>query len=199
MTAVDDGCGPLHRLYVAAQSDDIDRMHAVWRKIDPGETDLRADSLEQLEAAVAEGDTALARELASDILYREDASQKLDGPATTLLGSLLYAFGYVASFVLFFRAHSQETVVARLRWAYRTVGVDIQDTETVDDVERTTFRCPYRNIGADRWGQRHACHDVLDRVDDGYVTFLERHRDIDYQRPRACAASECCYSEVSGL
>jgi len=87
--------------------------------------------------------------------------------------------------------------VQRLRWAYSTVGVDIRDTETIDGIERTVFRCPYRELGANRWGKRRACHDVLDRVDDGYVTYLDRHRDVDYQRPRACTASGCCYSVVA--
>jgi hypothetical protein len=38
---------------------------------------------------------------------------------------------------------------------------------------------------------------VLDRVDDGYVTFLDRHRDVEYDRPRPCAGGPCCYSEVT--
>ena len=46
---------------------------------------------------------------------------------------------------------------------------------------------------------------MLDRVDDGYVTYLERHRDIDYRRPMDCAGSgvcddpEHCFSEVTAL
>jgi SAM-dependent methyltransferase len=154
-------------------------------------------TVERLESAVGSGDAAAAREHAAALLFADDEATTLDGPGVRLLGALLYTFGYVASFVLFFGATSRTAVVDRLRWAYRTVGVDIRDTETVDGVERTTFRCPYRNLGADRWGQRRACHDMLDLVDDGYVTWLARHRDLDYRRPRACAASQCCYSAVS--
>jgi hypothetical protein len=131
------------------------------------------------------------------LLVGDDAAPTLVGPAAAFIGTLLYTVGYVAAFGLFFRARSRQAVVRRLRWAYRTVGVDIRDTETADGVERTVFRCPYRTLGAGRWGRRRACHDVLDRVDDGYVTFLARHRSLDYDRPRACAASECCYSEVA--
>ncbi|MFB6151825.1 MAG: hypothetical protein ABEJ40_08475 [Haloarculaceae archaeon] len=117
----------------------------------------------------------------------------------------LHAFGYVAAHVLFLGASTPEAVVERLRIAYRLVGVRVVETPRVDGVERTVFLCPYRNLAAGRFGQKWLCHDVLDRVDDGYVTFLRRHRDIDYQRPRGCSdlayceESEYCYSEVSEL
>jgi hypothetical protein len=79
------------------------------------------------------------------------------------------------------------------------------ETPQVDSVERTIFLCPYRNLAASWFGEKWICHDILDRVDDGYVTYLRRQKGIDYQRPRGCAdlaycdESEYCYSEVSEL
>ncbi|MDX1744655.1 MAG: hypothetical protein R3324_01850, partial [Halobacteriales archaeon] len=101
------------------------------------------------------------------------------------------------AFLLFLGARTPPAVVRRLRLAYRLVGVDIQRTETVDGTERTVFLCPYRNLLAGRYGEKWVCHEKLDRVDDGYVTWLARHRDIDYVRPQSCAEGECCFSEVS--
>ncbi len=122
-----------------------------------------------------------------------------------MLRRLLHHIGYLIAHVLFVRAHSPAAVVGRLRLAYRAVGVRIEETPTVDSVERTVFLCPYRNLGT-RWvDQKWFCHDVLDRVDDGYVTFLRKHRDIDYRRPQSCANlaycgdSTYCYSEVTDL
>lgn len=117
---------------------------------------------------------------------------------------LLHGFGYLAAHVLFVGAHTPEAVVTRLRIAYRLVGVRITDTATVDDREVTVFRCPYRRVGADRFGAKWVCHRKLDRVDDGYVTYLARHRDLDYQRPRDCdRAGFCdaasCYSSVTRM
>jgi hypothetical protein len=125
-----------------------------------------------------------------------------DDPPTGILERALHAFGYVAAHVLFLGASTPQAVVRRLRLAYRAVGVKITDTATVDDRQLTVFRCPYRRLGADRFGAKWLCHEKLDRVDDGYVTFLRRHRDIDYQRPRDCDAAgfcdaESCYSAVS--
>ena len=121
-----------------------------------------------------------------------------------MIRRLLHGFGYLAAHVLFLGAHTPRAVVRRLRLAYRLVGVRIVETPAVDGVERTVFRCPYRNLGADRWGEKWLCHDVLDRVDDGYVTYLRRRRAVDYVRPRDCAElgdcdPEHCYSEVSEL
>jgi len=119
-----------------------------------------------------------------------------------MLERLLHGVGYLIAPVLFFRAETPEEVVRRLRFAYRLAGVRIRGTEHRDGTERTEFRCPYRNLGAGRYGRKQVCHRKLDRVDDGYVTYLRRHKDIDYQRPRDCAESgdcdpEHCYSEVS--
>ena len=120
-----------------------------------------------------------------------------------MIERILHAFGYVFAHVLFLRAHTPETVVRRLRIAYRLVGVRIVETPTVDGVERTVFLCPYRNLGAGRWGRKWLCHEKLDRVDDGYVTYLARHRDIDYRRPTCCSSLEYCetsahcFSDVS--
>ncbi|ESS12987.1 MAG: hypothetical protein A07HR60_00224 [uncultured archaeon A07HR60] len=120
-----------------------------------------------------------------------------------MLGRVLHGLGYVIAHVLFLRASSPETVVRRLRVAYRLVGVRIVDTTHTDGAERTVFRCPYRSLATQRFGEKGLCHRKLDRVDDGYVTYLRRHKNIQYRRPRGCAnldsceASEHCYSEVS--
>ncbi len=51
--------------------------------------------------------------------------------------------------------------------------------------------------------QKWGCHDILDRVDDGYVTYLRKHKKFGYQRPQDCTnleyckESEYCYSDVS--
>jgi len=50
-------------------------------------------------------------------------------------------------------------------------------------------------VGARIYGEKWVCHEKLDRVDDGYVTYLAK-RGIDYQRPRGCDGSEVCYSTV---
>ncbi len=122
-----------------------------------------------------------------------------------MLEKLLYWFGYAFAHLLFLGAYTPEAVVRRLRLAYRSVGVKIIETPRVDGTERTIFLCPYRNLARNRFGQKWLCHEKLDRVDDGYVTFLRRHRDIEYERPRSCEAlshcteSDHCYSEVSRL
>ena len=122
-----------------------------------------------------------------------------------MIRRLLHGFGYLLAHVLFLGASSPQSVVRRLRFAYRLVGVRIVETPRVDGVERTIFLCPYRNLAAGRFGRKWLCHDVLDRVDDGYVTFLREHRDIDYPRPTGCEnlefceESAYCYSEVSRL
>lgn len=120
-----------------------------------------------------------------------------------ILEQLLHWFGYLLAHILFFGANSPQTVVRRLRIAYRVVGVQIIETPVIDGAERTIFRCPYRNLGADQFGQKWLCHEKLDRVDDGYVTYLRRHKDIAYLRPTSCTnlpycdESDHCYSEVS--
>ncbi len=120
-----------------------------------------------------------------------------------MLRRLLHGFGYLAAHVLFLGARTPEAVVRRLRLAYRLVGVKIVETPQVDGVERTIFLCPYRDLGTTWADEKWLCHDILDRVDDGYVTYLRKHRDIDYQRPRGCAdlaycdESAYCYSAVS--
>lgn len=122
-----------------------------------------------------------------------------------MLEKLLHWFGYAIAHVLFLGARSPTSIVRRLRFAYRMVGVRIVETPRVDGVERTIFLCPYRNLAANRFGAKWLCHEKLDRVDDGYVTFLRRHRDIHYVRPQCCSSvsfcddEEYCYSEVSRL
>lgn len=192
-------CGPIYGLYAAARAGEAESVTAVWADARPAVRDRDPVIGETLDDAVAAGDLERIAARSAELAFADEESATLDGPLATLLGTFLYGFGYLASFVLFAGARSPESVVARLRWAYRTVGVDIRDTESADSVERTVFRCPYRGVGAGRFGSRRVCHDVLDRVDDGYVTFLERHRDIEYDRPRPCRASECCYSEVTRL
>lgn len=117
----------------------------------------------------------------------------------------LHNIGYLLAHVLFFGANTPKSVVSRLRIAYRLVGVRIVEAPQVDSTERTIFLCPYRNLASSWFGEKWICHDILDRVDDGYVTYLRQHKDIDYQRPRGCsdlpycAESEYCYSDVSEL
>lgn len=107
---------------------------------------------------------------------------------------LLHGFGYLLAHGLFLGARTPAQVVRRLRVAYRSVGVRIDGAETDGGTERTTFTCPYRNVAAGRCGKRRVCHEKLDRVDDGYVTYLDE-RGIDYQRPRGCEGEQC-FSEV---
>lgn len=121
----------------------------------------------------------------------------------SMLEKGLHTVGYAIAHVLFLGANTPEAVVRRLRFAYRLVGVKIVETPHVDGVERTIFLCPYRNLAATRYGEKWMCHQKLDRVDDGYVTYLRRHKDIDYQRPHSCTDlayctdSAYCYSEVT--
>ncbi|MFB6254847.1 MAG: hypothetical protein ABEI06_09565 [Halobacteriaceae archaeon] len=122
-----------------------------------------------------------------------------------MIRRLLWAVGYIIAPVLFLGANTPEDVVRRLRFAYRLVGVSIEETGEIHATQRTIFLCPYRNIGS-RWvGEKEVCHDILDRVDDGYVSYLARHKNIDYQRPQSCdnlqycEKSEYCFSEVSDL
>ena len=120
-----------------------------------------------------------------------------DDPAgLSRLEWLLHGFGYVFAHGLFLGASSPAAVVRRLRLAYRSVGVDIDDTASEAETERTTFTCPYRNVSAGVCGEKWVCHEKLDRVDDGYVTYLAE-RGIDYQRPRGCDGTEQCYSTVA--
>jgi len=114
----------------------------------------------------------------------------------TRVERLLHGFGYALAHGLFLGASSPKRVVRRLRLAYRSVGVDIDETESEAGAERTTFTCPYRDVGARIYGDKWVCHEKLDRVDDGYVTYLGE-RGIDYQRPRGCDEGEGCYSTVA--
>ena len=190
-------CGPLYDLYRAARADDEERVREIW---DTDDRVVWEKSVgEQLETAIENGDTSMVETRTADLLFVDEEPAQLDGIIASLGGDLLHGLGYLASFVLFFGANSRKAVVNRLRWAYRRVGVKIADTESTDGIERTVFRCPYRDVGADRYGTHRVCHDVLDRVDDGYVTYLARHRGIEYERPRRCTGSDCCYSEVGDL
>ncbi|MFD1599891.1 hypothetical protein [Halobellus rarus] len=176
---------------------------------------LRESVLEHVESVpsfrLSEGATPLTRRRAAlasaaEILdsvaevsawYDDLRTLLADTPESrSILERLLHDFGYAAAYVLFLGASSPERVVRRLRWAYRTVGVRIDSTASTDGTERTTFTCPYRDVAAGRCGKRWVCHEKLDRVDDGYVTYL-RERGIDYQRPHGCAGSEQCYSSVA--
>lgn len=114
----------------------------------------------------------------------------------TLFERALHDFGYAFAHLLFLGAGSPESVVRRLRLAYRLVGVKIDAVTAEEGHQRTTFTCPYRNVAAGRCGKRRVCHEKLDRVDDGYVTYLAE-RGIDYQRPRGCPGSEQCFSTVT--
>jgi hypothetical protein len=176
---------------------------------------LREDVLEHVEAvpsfrlsdgaaplperrrALAAADDA-AREVTEISGWYDTLRSMLDDNPDDLtrLERLLHGFGYVFAHGLFLGARSPERVVRRLRLAYRSVGVDIDETETEAGAERTTFTCPYRDVGARFYGEKWVCHEKLDRVDDGYVTYLGE-RGIDYQRPRDCDGSEQCYSTVA--
>lgn len=120
-----------------------------------------------------------------------------------MIRRVLHDLGYVLAHVLFFGADRPRTIARRLRIAYRLVGVKIIETPRVDGTHRTIFLCPYRDLGRSRFGQKWICHDILDRVDDGYVTFLAKNKDLNYVRPRSCSelsycsTSEYCFSEVS--
>jgi hypothetical protein len=122
-----------------------------------------------------------------------------------VLRTILHAIGYAVAHVLFLGADAPASVARRLRIAYRLVGVRVVETPRVDGTERTIFLCPYRDLAAGVASEKWLCHDVLDRVDDGYATYLRRHRGIDYRRPRSCTelaycdGSEHCYSDVSRL
>ena len=122
-----------------------------------------------------------------------------------MLRRVLYWIGYAIAPFLFLGARTPESVVRRLRFAYRLAGVRITERSTEDNIERTIFHCPYRNLGADRYGEKWVCHDLHDRVDDGYVSYLARHRDIEYRRPQDCREVDFCgdgarcYSEVTAM
>ncbi|WP_337680943.1 hypothetical protein [Halorubrum lacusprofundi] len=175
---------------------------------------LREDVLEHVEAApsfrLSDGAAPLpekrralaaADEAADEVTeiagwYATLRSMLDDDPDDlTRVERLLHGFGYVLAHGLFLGASSPERVVRRLRLAYRSVGVSIDDTASEAGAERTTFTCPYRDVGARIYGEKWVCHEKLDRVDDGYVTYLAK-RGIDYQRPRGCDGSEVCYSTV---
>ena len=129
--------------------------------------------------------------------YADLRALLVDSPTNrSLLERILHDFGYALAHGLFFGASSPEQVVRRLRLAYRSVGVQIDDTDSGPGGERTTFTCPYRDVAAGRCGEKWVCHEKLDRVDDGYVTYLAE-RGIDYQRPRDCPNSHQCYSTVA--
>lgn len=176
---------------------------------------LREDVLEHVEAApsfrLSDGAAPLpekrralaaADEAADEVTeiagwYATLRSMLDDDPDDlTRVERLLHGFGYVLAHGLFLGASSPERVVRRLRLAYRSVGVSIDDTASEAGAERTTFTCPYRDVGARIYGEKWVCHEKLDRVDDGYVTYLAK-RGIDYQRPRGCDGSEVCYSTVA--
>ncbi len=158
-------------------------------------TDGAAPLPDRQDALVRAADTRVAVEAVST-WYRDLHGLLADSTAElTLFERLLHDLGYAVAHVLFLGASSPATVVRRLRLAYQLVGVRINDTDSVPGGERTTFTCPYRTLAADRCGPRWLCHEKLDRVDDGYVTYLAE-RGVDYQRPRGCPGSRHCYSTV---
>jgi hypothetical protein len=116
---------------------------------------------------------------------------------------LLYLLGYMLAPILFIKAEAPTSVVKRLRFAYKLVGVKIIETESTDSREKTVFICPYRNLFTGRYKKREFCHSKLDQVDVGLSSYLRKHKNIKYQVPKDCSDtgrdSEYCYSEVSML
>ncbi|ELZ48422.1 hypothetical protein C464_06975 [Halorubrum coriense DSM 10284] len=176
---------------------------------------LRERVLEHVEAVpsfrLSDGPTALTERraaLAEAAALRDDVREiaewygtlrsRLEGERASLTRGerLLHDFGYALAHGLFLGASSPSAVVRRLRLAYRAVGVRIDETASESGAERTTFTCPYRNVAAGTCGDRWVCHEKLDRVDDGYVSYLAE-RGIAYQRPRGCTDSEQCHSTVA--
>lgn len=159
-------------------------------------TDGAAPLPERHRALVAAGETLPEVATVSEWYLRlrelvDDSTERL-----SLLERVLHDFGYAFAHVLFLGSSSPRQVVRRLRVAYQSVGVRIDETSSSGEAERTKFTCPYRNVAAGHCGKRWVCHEKLDRVDDGYVTYLSE-RGIDYQRPRGCTNSEQCYSTVT--
>ncbi|AEN06532.1 hypothetical protein Halar_2901 [halophilic archaeon DL31] len=155
-----------------------------------------AAPLTERQAALREAAETLEAVSAVSTWYAELRGLLTDSRSDlTLFERLLHDFGYAFAHLLFLGASSPASVVRRLRLAYRLVGVRIDATASGAGGERTTFTCPYRNVGAGTCGERRLCHEKLDRVDDGYVTYLGE-RGLDYQRPRDCTGSEQCYSTV---
>lgn len=74
-----------------------------------------------------------------------------------MLRPALHAVGYVIAHVLFLGANTPESVVRRLRLAYRLVGVKVIETPEVNGTERTIFLCPYRNLAAKESIDRKVC------------------------------------------
>lgn len=156
-----------------------------------------AAPLPDRRAALVEAAEAIDDVAAVSTWYRDLRALLVDSPDNrSLLERALHDFGYALAHGLFLGASSPEQVVRRLRVAYRSVGVRIDDTDSGPGGERTTFTCPYRDVAAGQCGEKWVCHEKLDRVDDGYVTYLAEH-GIDYQRPRDCPGSEQCYSTVT--
>jgi hypothetical protein len=156
-----------------------------------------AAPLPDRRAALVEAAEAIDDVAAVSAWYRDLRALVVDSPDNrSLLERALHDFGYALAHGLFLGASSPEQVVRRLRVAYRSVGVRIDDTDSGPGGERTTFTCPYGDVAAGRCGGKWVCHEKLDRVDDGYVTYLAE-RGIDYQRPRDCPGSEQCYSTVT--
>jgi hypothetical protein len=154
-------------------------------------------TLEGRREALAEA-AALRDEVREIAEWYGTLRSRLEGDRASLTRAerLLHDFGYALAHLLFLGASSPRAVVRRLRLAYRSVGVRIEETASEGGAERTTFTCPYRNVAAGRCGERWVCHEKLDRVDDGYVSYLAE-RGIDYQRPRGCTGSERCHSTVA--
>ena len=176
---------------------------------------LRERVLEHVEAVpsfrLSDGPTPLGERreaLAEAAALRDDVREvaewygtlrsRLGGDRASLTRGerLLHDFGYALAHALFLGVSSPRAVVRRLRLAYRSVGVRIDETASAGGIEETRFTCPYRNVAAGTCGKRWVCHEKLDRVDDGYVTYLAE-RGIAYQRPRGCEDSEQCQSTVA--
>jgi hypothetical protein len=78
MDAEDDGCDALHATYLTARPDDVEGMQQAWTATDTQRLLLGSATLDQLESAVADGDSRTVRETTSDHLFGEVESPTLD-------------------------------------------------------------------------------------------------------------------------
>ena len=114
-----------------------------------------------------------------------------------LLKNYLRAFGYLIAPFLFLGANDEETIAERLRFAYKLVGVKVIKVISQNSTEIMIFLCPYRNLSI-TGKPKEICHQILDKVDEGYADFLRR-KNIRYSGPKSYGKTDYCFSKVSKL